>query len=772
MLKNHPEYETELQRLQQTKAYMEEFIHSIKARQQQSTGEIREAFVDLDYLDSSQSYITILVNARYLDRSRESLDKVFRAKAKPYFSRIDFREAGEAEGKPYYIGKLSLFNEKHKPLIIDWRAPIASVYYDSRLGDVSYEAEEGTIKGELLLKRHYTIEQGELQDFFDEDITTADELLLASLRGSADERLKDIVTTIQAEQNKIIRASMERPLIVQGVAGSGKTTIALHRIAYLIYTYEKTFKPQNFMIIAPNKLFLNYISDVLPELGADEVRQTTFPELCYEMLKLKYKLIPPEEKLVTLLEADEDPDEGPNEVPHKAPDKGKELLKWASRFKGSMAFLQLLDNYLDWLERDLLPPEPAMLETYPVMSAAEIEEKFTHELNYLPLYQRLPQLKKKLNHRIKQKKKDIIEDVTDASRAKIDSLKSFGVNPELVQKKVVALLEKKDSKVAALEKSARTMAANYLKKFRQPDTLTCYRELLTDRESLLKHAPQQLTPEQVNYLCETAELNFAAKKVELEDLAPLLYLKSRLEGFKEQLQCKYVVVDEAQDFSLLQFHVLKHVLQTSNFTVLGDLSQGIHAYRGITNWQDVSEQIFAGQSNFLTLEQSYRTTIEIMELANKVLQQGNREGDDLILAKPVVRHGTPPQIKTYTQKKELAAGVWHKLDELKEQGYTSVAIIGKTLPECNQIKKLLQKQRPAELPLLTGNEDIYQAGVMVVPAYATKGLEFDGVLIVNLEERYLENELDSKLLYVAMTRAMHSLFIFAMEDIVTSVIKV
>jgi len=240
-IKKHSDYQEEAKRLKDTKTYFDQFIENTQLNRTIYENDMRQAFVDLDYLDSSQSYITILVNAKMLDVSKENLNKVINAKNKPYFSRIDFKENGSSDGKKYYIGKLSLLKENNEPLIIDWRAPIASIYYDGRLGEVSYQTDTGTVIGELSLKRQFTIEDGELQDFFDVDITTNDDFLQAHLGAHADNRLKDIVSTIQAEQNKIIRADLEKPLIVQGAAGSGKTTIALHRIAYLIYTYEKNY---------------------------------------------------------------------------------------------------------------------------------------------------------------------------------------------------------------------------------------------------------------------------------------------------------------------------------------------------------------------------------------------------------------------------------------------------------------------------------------------------------------------------------------------------
>ena len=208
----------------------------------------------------------------------------------PYFARIEFKANDSKNAEKIYIGKTNIFDEDSNIAVVDWRAPISSVYYDGKIGKTQYKCPEGIIEGDLLHKRQYIIEEAKLIDYNDIDITTNDQMLQDCLNENSDVRLKNIVSTIQSEQNKIIRANMFKPLIVQGVAGSGKTTVALHRIAYLVYTYEKTFRPDEFLIIAPNKFFLDYISNVLPDLGVDNVRQQTFEEFSLEIIGENIKI--------------------------------------------------------------------------------------------------------------------------------------------------------------------------------------------------------------------------------------------------------------------------------------------------------------------------------------------------------------------------------------------------------------------------------------------------------------------------------------------------
>lgn len=743
----HPDYNSESKRVQETVTYIGQYILEIGRKQQLSAEGIKDAFVNLDGMDSSQSYITILVNARYLENSRESLDKAVRAKDRPYFSRIDFQDKRDPKPTRYYLGKISLWKNNDEPLIIDWRAPIASVYYDGTIGEVEYRAEEGAIQGELFLKRKYTIENGELLDFFDLDITTSDELLQNTLRGSADDRLKDIVATIQAEQNKIIRAPLEKPLIVQGVAGSGKTTIALHRIAYLIYTYEKTFEPENFMIIAPNKLFLNYISDVLPELGVEEARQTTFEELCLQLLNTKDTVLGREHKLVRLLDAN---------------NSDSDLLRWASAFKGSMGFKELIDNYIAHLEQELLPKEDMRLAGQLIISAEELAEAFLRELRYLPINKRLAKLKKRIALITKQKKFELLDWLDRDYQDKIDAARVVlpGGDEEASREKAVALAEQRNAIMADIEKKARILPGIFIKQFKKHSAISCYKEMVVNAETLQRYAVSPIDSAKIEYLSQTSKECFKAKIIEPEDLAPLLYLKARIEGFVDKVTCRYVVIDEAQDFSLFQFYTLKYVFGTQSFTLLGDLSQGIHSYRGVHNWQEVNQVIFSNAATTLSLRQSYRTTAEIMTLANDVLHQGL---PGAVLAEPVVRQGSQPDVRTFCSVDELVVHTVQQIAKLRLDGCSTIALIGKTLAECRLLQGLLAEDG-YQITILTGEEEDYHGGLLIVPAYAAKGLEFDAVIILCVEEKFVINELDTKLLYVAMTRAMHQLAIYTIED--------
>ena len=296
----------------------------------------------------------------------KKLENIKKIKNVPYFARMDFKEENRDLEK-LYIGKISILDNKTaEPIIVDWRAPISNLYYEGKIGSAEYECLGKKIKGDILLKRQYIIEKKQLKKYIDINVTGNDELLQNALEEKADDRLKNIVATIQDEQNKIIRAKINSPLIVQGVAGSGKTTIALHRIAYLIYNYEKEFKPEEFMIIAPTKFFLNYISNILPDLGVNNVKQCTFEDFAYDVIGKKLKISDSNEKLVIIVNKEFD------DI-----NKGKiDIMIKEAKYKSSIKFKKIVDDYLLQIENNYIPKNDFYFKDYEIMSYNNINKLF------------------------------------------------------------------------------------------------------------------------------------------------------------------------------------------------------------------------------------------------------------------------------------------------------------------------------------------------------------------------------------------------------------
>ncbi len=744
----HPQYKEEKLRLETTLGYVEKSIAGMVEKKGRLENDI-DRTKRHNTGDNSQQYIELMINSMLQERAALKLRNLMTARSRPYFARIDFQENIKDKAENLYIGKMALIRDEDQELIIvDWRAPIANLYYEGRLGDASYQSPEGNIDGSLLLKRQFSIEEGKLREIFDIDITTNDEFLQASLGANADSRLKEIVSTIQEEQNRVIRADMWKPLIVQGAAGSGKTTIALHRIAYLIYTYEKTFKPDNFMIIAPTKFFLNYISDVLPELGVEKTKQTTFEEFAANIIGQKFKVRDANEKLLSFIISNPSPEQ----------EKRNRLLRQESEFKSSMAFRDVLDDYITVTEQDFIPKEDFKLLTKVIYSYEEINKLFSIDYRKQSFAKRIEEIKKHLANRLKAKKQAIIQEAQTACDKRIVRAKLTLEEGEERKKIITDLIDKKDEFIGRVEQYCKGAVKEYVNKISRLNPFEYYKDFVSNEEVFHSLVDNVIGREAADFIRENTIMDLKSESIDIEDMAPIIYLKYKIHGVDEKLPVKHIVIDEAQDFSVFQLYVLKNIIKDSSFTILGDLAQGIHSYRGIKDWGDVDEHVFEGRCGRLVLEQSYRTTVEIMEAANKVIAK--LENENLIPGRPVIRHGDKVEIIEKQSRHDIASDIWERIKELKKQKFKSIAIICKTADTCSELRKGFKAGKDAPR-IITEKDREYKSGVVIVPAHLSKGLEFDVVFIADAEaESYRDSELDTKLLYVAMTRPLHRLYIY------------
>ena len=740
---SHPDYEKEQRYLDYTVGYARNYNNRLLQEKERIDKDVDYGIKHYNS-DNAEQFNDLIINTTLQDNMKQKLKNLERSCLKPYFARVDFTEENAAF-QSLYIGKMAfLRDEDNEPIVIDWRAPIANLYYEGRIGSSSYYCPEGEVKGEIHLKRQYSIENANLEEIYDIDITTNDDFLQACLNSSKDNRLKDIVSTIQAEQNKVIRADMWKPLIVQGAAGGGKTTIALHRIAYLLYNYEKSFSPKNFMIIAPNRFFLSYISEVLPELGVENVKQTTFEDFALEVIGQKLKIKESHEKLSLLI--------------NKSPNR--EVLRTTSKFKSSLDFKAIIEKYVNSIELSFIPEKDFKVSTFTVISSAELKSLFLKEYSHLPMVKRLDEIKKHLVNTLRRKKVEIIESIIWECDRKLEDIRYEMKDCPERRKLITELTDKREALIDKVKKHSKTVVRDYLSQFAPLSPIEYYVKLLNDNKLFIKLASKYINSDAAEFLrCSTLS-NLQNGFVELEDLAPLMYISCLVYGLEDKLMVRHIVIDEAQDFGLFQLFILKKILNSSSFTILGDLCQGIHSYRGIENWQDVSNLIFNEDTpEFLTLEQSYRTTIEIMESASSVIKY--LKDSKLPPAKPVIRHGSPVELNIKASLKEVADEIKNNLKLIEKEGYKSAAIICKTMEECIKLKALL-KTIKVNSKVITGTEKEFSGGVVIVPSYLVKGLEFDMVIIADAsKDQFTTDELDIKLLYVAMTRPLHRLFIYS-----------
>lgn len=670
----------------------------------------------------------------------KKLENIKKIKNVPYFARMDFKEENRDLEK-LYIGKISILDNKTaEPIIVDWRAPISNLYYEGKIGSAEYECLGKKIKGDILLKRQYIIEKKQLKKYIDINVTGNDELLQNALEEKADDRLKNIVATIQDEQNKIIRAKINSPLIVQGVAGSGKTTIALHRIAYLIYNYEKEFKPEEFMIIAPTKFFLNYISNILPDLGVNDVRQCTFEDFAYDVIGKKLKISDSNEKLVIIVNKEFD------DI-----NKGKiDIMIKEAKYKSSIKFKKIVDDYLLQIENNYIPKNDFYFKDYEIMSYNNINKLFKETYKMYNYNDRIKEIEKNLISELKKKSLLIIDDIRKKRSKELQNL--TGENR-------IKVFDKYEKIIKLLEKDYKKIVKQYLNQISKKDCIQYYKEFI---DGYLQNSDEVMI-----YLKKNTSNNLQKNEISFEDLAPIMYIQYKIFGIKEKCKIKHVVVDEAQDYGEFQFDILKQILNSNSMTILGDIAQGVHYYRGIENWKKFIDVEFKNvKTVYTTLNKTYRTTKEIMEVANNVINKlPEFEKEYIVLGEPVIDRKNSVNIKKNKNIDELISSINNRINEYLQNDYKSIAIIGKDMNECEEIEKKLRKTRK-DIKLIKGKDSEYNSGISVVPSYLAKGLEFDCVIISNAnEEKYTYSSLDIKLLYVTITRAMSKLDIFYTGEI-------
>jgi len=686
----------------ETQAYEEEL--------QQLNTIMNEIDRQLTKLEGVPIYTGSDVTEQVLEGIRETNRRNLRiAINEPYFGRMDFQEEGK-ESVPLYIGKIGVSDiATEDPMVIDWRAPVASMFYSFTGGDdlAYYDSPEGIIEGLIYLKRNIVIRKKNLQRVVDTYIkgsqneSVTDDFLLYRLSENKDNRLKDIVSTIQSEQNDIIRSSKNTPLIIQGVAGSGKTTVALHRLAYLIYQYRETIRAEKMIIFAPNNMFLNYISNVLPELGVGGIQQTTFTD--WALAILDYEV------------AAKDSSENLDKWFSTGVDRPKINENTPGKWKGSIHFKDYIDRCIERYEASAVPDRDFEPWDKIKIEKETLHQWFSYEYKHYPLAKR----RERIVARIKK-----------------------WIDGEL--KNIEETNIKKDRK-----KKATQYLTSYMKQWPKHTALSFYKSLfvLTDKSTLADSIPAEIM--------KTTAMNCKKKEVDLEDLAPLVYIHNRLYGIEAQYKYHHVIIDEAQDFSPFQIGLLKQMAQGNSFTILGDLSQAIHEYQGIKSWDEFLEIFNHDQVKYYELSRSYRSTMEIIHFANEIISKAEIP---VSLANPVFRSGEKVKMIQVEDTNRINL-IIKTIEQLQHNKMDTIAIIGRTEKECALLHDALT-EAGMSATFIHSKQRKYEGGISVVPVYLAKGLEFDAVLLMDVNEQHYEaTNQDAKLLYVGCTRALHELWV-------------
>ncbi|TXK74395.1 RNA polymerase recycling motor HelD [Paenibacillus sp. N3.4] len=665
--------------------------------------------------------------------AQDALRKLQRVVDAPYFSRIDFKEKGEQEREKIYIGLTSFIDAKTDEILIyDWRAPIASLFYDYPPGPATYRTPEMDVSGELMLKRQYIIKAGVLQDVFDTGISIGDEMLQQMLSRSADEKMHSIVTTIQREQNQIIRDDRHKVLVVQGAAGSGKTSVALQRIAYLLYKYRTTLSADNMILFSPNSLFSDYVSHVLPELGEATMQQTTFQDyLTHKLSDSGLTLEDPYDQLEFILTGTEQ-------------DPAYSARLQSIHYKTSEAFLRVIDVYGEKLKNGGLHFLDLSVGKKVLITAADLYERFYSKSSILALGERMENLSDWIMGQLDEIQVDVQKRFY---RKMVREPKYLGSEPEMKRMSKA----KAHKAIAPLKEKVRKLA--YV------DVLGMYQNLYMNKElhQELTHKAGQIVPASWDTISSFTADALAQGTLLYEDATPLVYLKGLIEGQLRVSTIRYCLVDEAQDYSPFHYAYLKKLFPRARFTLLGDWNQGIFTHANVSTDDDsqtseyasISELMKEEETETIRLVKSYRSTREIVDFASSVLPNGEP-------IEPLSRSGEAPRTIRAANETELHRLVAEAAARRRDDGASSVAIICKTERETRHAYKDLKALLPG-LTRITKETLHYEAGVMILPAYLAKGLEFDAVILYDAGEAVYAEAKERKLFYTACTRALHHL---------------
>lgn len=605
------------------------------------------------------------------------LRKNMAALDKPYFGRIDYVDSQQEEEETVYIGKNGVSENRVDVMIADWRAPISSVYYENGLGTGEYQLpDSSSIAIDLKQKRTYDISDGTLYGYYDSDVTSNDELLIKYLSQNKDAVLGEIISTIQKEQNAIIRESPFANLIVQGVAGSGKTTVAMHRISYLLFNYKERFVSNEYCIVGSNDLLLNYITSGLPELDVPDIKHMRMEQLLIRLCEKDWL------KKNTVIMPDE-----------------------TAALRCTLLFMQELEVYLMEMRENIVNCEPL------------IDSNIGTILSY----------------------KNNLTLLQDNPSYSINRL--LTTMDDRVKTRIKFLLN--DFDYDKIQKMLKKYAKHYKYLSPKSSIYTIYTDFL------------MVWSEEHGYDISAHMASCQRKQFDLYDIAALSLIHYRVTQKKPNEEFGLLFLDEAQDFGLSIYYALKNLLPNSYFTIMGDVSQNINYDTGINDWYDLNKLFLTNQKDkFLMLQKSYRNTIEISEYASRILDKASLGRYKI---QPVIRHGIPVCQEHFWSDIEIAERVKQIVDVNDEKGYTTTAIICKTEEEAAKTKLLLS-------PLISLADDEtqnYTKGTVVLPIRLVKGLEFDVVVLWNLDiQRGMELPQQAKLLYVAATRAMHELYEF------------
>lgn len=673
------------------------------------------------------------------ERTHKHLDKhlniLSRLKYSPYFGRIDFLEKGEPLKDQIYLGIASLMDEQDENfLIYDWRAPISSLYYDYSPGPAKYKTPEGTIEGEMNLKRQFIIRASEIKGMFDTGVTIGDEMLQEVLGNNASTQMKSIVATIQREQNEIIRNERTKILIVQGAAGSGKTSAALQRVAYLLYRYRGTLNSENIMLFSPNPLFNSYVATVLPELGEENMQQSTFQEYLNSRLGKEFNVEDPFTQMEYLLSGNGE-------------EKEHQIRVEGIRYKASLNYKHIIDRYAKGLAKEGLIFRDLTFRGDVFISKKEIHDYFYSLDESIAIPNRMQLVKEWLLRDLKRKVRQ------ERSRSWVEEEVQY-LDKEDFMEAFKKLQEKNNSSQNTFddfEQEQKLLAEMVVKEKFKPlfarvksmrfiDSPQIYHQLFKEAENLDEHLPVHW-----DHICKQTVAKLKDREIPYEDATPYVYLQDLIEGRKSKSAIRHIFIDEAQDYSPFQFAFIQKLFPFSKMTLLGDFNQAI--FSGATGAETVLSDFNISEESIesFALTKTYRSTKEIVNFTSSLIEGGEN-------IEPFNRTGRKPVV-TVIEPDKITGLITTKIKDFKHEGHRTIAVICRTAGESKKAFEALKNE--FSLHLIEKGTISYEKGILVIPSYLAKGIEFDAVILYDCSQYKKESE--RKLFYTVCTRAMHEL---------------
>lgn len=653
---------------------------------------------ELDEIEINENCGQVALNEQLHAKKISRIRTLEKQLSNPYFARIDFKEDGE-ESESFYIGLSTVEDEDNFDIFVfDWRSPVANMFYDFEVGPAYYDAPVRRIEGHIEFTRQYNIRNGEIVFMHNSNESLCDEALTSMLSGNATDKMKNIVASIQKEQNDIIRSDDSKILFIQGAAGSGKTSIALHRSAYLLYKHRKNLSADNILIFSPNEVFAEYISDVLPELGESNIRQTTFEIFSKRFLPSNYLYESKNDHLDYIYSNHTDL-------------KTFKLRTKSMEYKNTLDFMNTLNKFILDIPRLITNVTPITIEGVQIVSKKSVEKTIFERFKDIPFLNRIDVVKQSLFSQVENKY------LSSKDNSHFDYVEDKKTFYDFCKAQV-------DLQVDAMIKTL--------------DSVAIYKSLWSNIETYTDIDLKNTKDLTLNYLNNN--------EVKFEDITPIIYIRSSLEGFRSYGNMKHVLVDESQDYSPLFYEIVKRSFPNASLTIMGDLNQRIDKHSNVKSRNSITN-VF-NDVKTVVLTKSYRSTGNITNFTKDIL-----ETHEPIEA--VDRIGDNPTI--HIVNNNLEERISTKINEMKDKGYKSIAIICKNKENSKKLYSSL-KELNDDINLIISDKCEFKIGINVISSYIAKGLEFDGVILAD-GESYLSIE-DKHLFYTACTRALHELHIY------------